>query len=581
MGERYHVSIVSGLRVRVTGMSINDQIILKQILDERRATEAPEMSEADYFEYFVANEVLKDYDLDHEEIMDGVVAGGNDGGMDGFYVLVNGSLIAEDYILPTQRQNIAIDIQIIQAKRANGFEEAAVDRFKSSYEDLFDLSNKLGTLAPTYNSDVLDVTERFRSVHKAVVGNFPDLRITYSYVTLGEHIHQNTQRKVKQLERAVKRHHRDASFQFNFLGASDLLTLARQQPKRTFELKFIEQPISAHGPADYLCVVNLNEYGKFITDDKGALRLSMFDANVRDYQNNAEVNRGIKLTLDTEKSLDFWWMNNGITVLGTKATVSGKTLTIEDPQIVNGYQTSREVYDYLQRTKNAKDERNIVTRILVPEDDESRYRIIKATNSQTPIPYASLRATDTIHRNIEDHLQSASLFYDRKKGQYRNLGKPVKSIISIPALAQAVLSVALRQPDGARARPSSLLKDDETYADIYSNDHPVDMYLNCALLVKRVEEWLRSEELGLTRPEQNNIKFYLAMHVGIVMLGKPNGSAADYASIDMAGLTDAQLGASCKSVLRMYKNLGGNDRVAKGPELTKRVLVSAQRAVRA
>jgi len=48
------------------------------------------------------------------------------------------------------------------------------------------------------------------------------------------------------------------------------------------------------------------------------------------------------------------------------------------------------------------DERSILVRVIVTEDAESRDRIIRATNSQTDIPSASLRATDKIHRDIED-----------------------------------------------------------------------------------------------------------------------------------------------------------------------------------
>ena len=70
------------------------------------------------------------------------------------------------------------------------------------------------------------------------------------------------------------------------------------------------------------------------------------------------------------------------------------------------------------------------------------------------------------------------------------------------------------------------------------------------------------------------------MHIGIVIIRKSTGSPTDYGQLNIDDVTDALLTASCKSVRRMYTNLGGTDTVAKGPELRKRVLVSAQRAAR-
>ena len=60
-------------------MPSNDEIILRQLLEERKTERAPAMSEADYFELFTAEQVLKDYDLSYDEIQDGVVGDGCNG----------------------------------------------------------------------------------------------------------------------------------------------------------------------------------------------------------------------------------------------------------------------------------------------------------------------------------------------------------------------------------------------------------------------------------------------------------------------------------------------------------------------
>ncbi len=77
-------------------MPSNDQIILNQVLEETKSERAPEMSDADYFELFTAEQVLKDYDLSYDETQDGVVGDGGDGGIDSIHVFINGVLLHED-----------------------------------------------------------------------------------------------------------------------------------------------------------------------------------------------------------------------------------------------------------------------------------------------------------------------------------------------------------------------------------------------------------------------------------------------------------------------------------------------------
>jgi hypothetical protein len=81
---------------------------------------------------------------------------------------------------------------------------------------------------------------------------------------------------------------------------------------------------------------------------------------VRDYQGNTEVNEQIRNTLSGKSSEDFWWLNNGISVLCSRATVSAKTLTIENAEIVNGLQTSREIYDVFSSRPELNDGRSVL-----------------------------------------------------------------------------------------------------------------------------------------------------------------------------------------------------------------------------
>ena len=83
--------------------------------------------------------------------------------------------------------------------------------------------------------------------------------------------------------------------------------------------------------------------------------------------------------------------------------VNNRELQIVNPEIVNGLQTSMEIYNYFSENREAleSEKRSILLRIIVPDNEESRDQIIFATKNQTNIPKATLRVTDPIHLQIE------------------------------------------------------------------------------------------------------------------------------------------------------------------------------------
>ena len=322
-------------------------------------------------------------------------------------------------------------------------------------------------------------------------------------------------------------------------------------------------------------MVRLQDFYDFITDEHSHLRKHIFESNVRDYQGSTRVNADIQASLREDMSEDFWWLNNGISILGSQASLGGKILTIEDPQIVNGLQTATEIHKYFRTGPPDGETRNVLVRIMVPPEEASRDRIIKATNSQTAVQAASLRATDKVQQDIEDYLKSKGLFYDRRKNYYKNEGKPRDRIIGIPYLAQAVMAIVLRRPDDARARPSSLLTSDQDYNQVFSPKHPMDLYYICAVAMRKIEAFMKGTTKDISTKERTNLKFYVAMHA--VASTEPRGFASPsaIAAFDVDLLDDQRIQESLDIVKEVYVRLGGDDRVAKGPELLNCLLQSA------
>src|SRR5260370_11812460 len=320
-----------------TVMSTNEQILLQQVIEQKISEMESKPAESEFYERFVSEQWLKNYDLSDDEIEAGIVDGGNGGGIDAIYLLINGELIKIDTDISEFKRNIRIDLVVIQAKVTNGFSETSIDRLISSTDELLNFSLSIPTLRKHFNSKLIGIIEKFRKTYNSLVTKHPKLYITYIYATYGdtEDIHPNVEWKKNKLRSTVNQLLSDSNFEFQFLGASELLQRFRKVPSTSIPLHLLENATSTtfNKNQGYLCLVTLINFNEFITED-GHLRKNIFDANIRDYQGKVEVNEGIKTTLEEQTVEDFWWLNNGITIIATNGTIVGKTISLEEPQIV-------------------------------------------------------------------------------------------------------------------------------------------------------------------------------------------------------------------------------------------------------
>ena len=546
-------------------MPNRDRQLLELRLAQDKQNLDPEALDSEFFARFVAEQILKDRLLSYDEIQEGLVGGDNDGGVDGFWLFANGVMVHEDIDLGVLPKSVTLEIIIIQAKKSPGFGEDPINRLMAVTKHLLDPSNDIQKFSHRYNSQLLECFKAFHKVYAHLKTTFPSLSIKYVLATIGNQPHSNVVKKGDELKPIVSALFSRAETSFAFVGASQLVELARREPIECLPMTFTES-VCADGPVAYICLVKLWDLFTFLSDEHTRLRDTLFEANVRDYQGATPVNREIRESLQNPGSEDFWWLNNGITVLAEDAVQSGKTLTIQDPRIVNGLQTCSQVFDFCSQKTQASDERLVLVRVIVTKSDESRDNIIKATNSQTSIPPASLKATEKIHRDIEEFLLPKGIYYDRRKNSYKNQGKRAGDIVSISKMGQAVMSILLGKPDTARARPNSLLQDDAYYKRLFNETNPMELYLACIEILRRVESYLRSRQ-DLSRTNRNDLKFYLALELARDLTGKVNPDENSLKAVHDQGPSDSQLKGATDRIFAEYQRLGGTDLVAKGPEL--------------
>lgn len=391
---------------------------------------------------------------------------------------------------------------------------------------------------------------------------FPVLNFKYYYATKGDEVHPNVAGKVILIEEEIKKKFSNSQFKFDFLTARNLIDLARTTKSSTYSLKCSETISTTD--FGYMCLVKLKDYFNFIVDDNKRIIKSLFDANVRDYQGSIAVNSSIKETLESSvENQNFWWLNNGVTITVDRANMAGNVLTIEEPQVVNGCQTSFEIYNYISNIDNIEDEeRKVLVKVVQVPNEEIRMNIIRANNSQTQIPLSSLRATDDIHRDIEEHLKTNGFYYERRKNYYKNIGKPISNIISVGYLSQIIEAIILGKPDVSRSRPSTLLKKDEDYNKIFNKRYSLNLYLNGVKIARRIEAIMK--EIGIQAGDILNLKYHIMMFVIMYKNKWERVSWKNFEEVDIDSILDDEIKEAIVIVRDIFESLGGTDKIAKG-----------------
>ena len=210
-------------------MSTNQQIILSTLLEQQKASLDSSLKEEDYFHLFVTEQVLKNFELSYDELQEGIVDNGGDGGIDSIYTFVNSELIQRDTDPIDGKRNSIIDVYIIQSKNTNGFGETPIEKCVSSANDLFDFTKNVDSLRTIYNSDLLTNREVFRKQYLHLASKFPILKFHYFYASKGVEVHNNVKRKIENLRDIINKHFDKAEVNFEFLTAGALIELSRKE----------------------------------------------------------------------------------------------------------------------------------------------------------------------------------------------------------------------------------------------------------------------------------------------------------------------------------------------------------------
>jgi hypothetical protein len=199
-------------------------------------------------------------------------------------------------------------------------------------------------------------------------------------------------------------------------------------------------------------------------------RPELFSFNIRRFLGlrRGSVSLKIKETLENEeKRGDFWILNNGIVCLCTDFKESGEEIFFKNLTIVNGAQTVSTISRFLEENPTIEEPIWVVAKVLkVAEDEISRAaEITEASNTQTPTSTRDLRATDMVHRRIEEWLREEfELEYVYKRGQ-----RAGRNSVKMKDLAQAYIAFWDELPHISFSRPGQIFAESKYYESVF---HP-------------------------------------------------------------------------------------------------------------
>lgn len=181
------------------------------------------------------------------------------------------------------------------------------------------------------------------------------------------------------------------------------------------EINYLEIMEGPKKPDSYLINISSEilrkEYLKF--KDK------LFSRNVRIfYSETKKPNKAIKKTL-IEQPQNFWYFNNGITILSEKVNLQkeDKKIILKNPQIINGCQTVSTIGE------NRPSQSCLFAKIVEIGDSVINQElidgIIEANNRQTPVDERMLKSNHPLQVRLQRNIDPLGYYYERKEGQYR------------------------------------------------------------------------------------------------------------------------------------------------------------------
>lgn len=299
----------------------------------------------------------------------------------------------------------------------------------------------------------------------------------------------------------------------------------------------------------------------------------LLERNIRRYLglHGNRVNEGIRATLNSNDPANFYFFNNGLTLVCSDFSYNALQtgdyqIKVENLQIVNGGQTCMTIFKTLEEMQSVgkalPESASVLVRIYkLPKDNEDIVlQITHATNSQNPVDLKDLRANDETQQRLENSIRELGYTYRRKR-----MDTPLKPTdITSGTAAEALLAIWRAAPQQAKFMTREHFG--KLYTTIFTDTLNGSQCVAAVLLYRIAENHRR-------RPAENDPPFvryascFIAMQMGRRLLMDVNVplDGLDHRNFTQAKTLIEQRGevyfaAAVKDVSQALNGLyGGND----------------------
>lgn len=285
------------------------------------------------------------------------------------------------------------------------------------------------------------------------------------------------------------------------------LFIDKKQPKINASLRVVDKNYFERTDGNIrglIATLEATEIVKLITDPNSPqqVRLDVFNDNVRVYLTRKnKINKKIHATALSDKNVEFWYLNNGITITcdsfsyqpGSRAPL----ITLNNIQIVNGGQTSNALFEAYQESPEKFRDVLVLARIYETKSRHITADIAEATNSQTPINTRDLRSNDEVQKKLEESFLDQGLYYERKSRQHQN--RPRKQRIDALSAGQTFLAYSLGYPEVAKKDRARVFGD--MYDSIFNDDTTTQKLLSPLHIFSAIEEQKRALHRKIKKKE--------------------------------------------------------------------------------
>lgn len=246
--------------------------------------------------------------------------------------------------------------------------------------------------------------------------------------------------------------------------------------------------------------------GRTLADIFLTHQTKIFQRNVRYFlagRGKKTINAQIEATAsDPNNSRRFWYYNNGVTIVCSKAEVPAneRLVILEKMQIINGAQTTYSIVKAYNENK-LQDATKVLVKVIESTDNDFIDEVTLYTNSQNPVNLRDLASRDEIQTRIQKIFNVYKYFYERKRGEFNALYQTdeiktkefgtdwKKKIVPNERAAQAHLAMFLNKPAQAKSQKRRIFVKGEGgfYNDIFNERLLEEQMLMAYKLLRFIE----------------------------------------------------------------------------------------------